>query len=333
MGELVRLRRVGVVGAGGALGRELLAVLEQRRLPIVELVPVGSADQTGEGVSFGGQDLPLRPPDTPLAGLDVVFLCAPADRSLDHARRALHARVPCIDASGALARSEDVPLLDAEDPLPEAARGAPLLSAAGGAALAWYRVLAPLDREAGLRHVTLTAVESVSTAGRRGLEALSSETVALLSQQEAAEPEVLPWPIAFDCHPATDDADVAGASGREAALAEVLRRLLGHDLPLDLTVLRIPTFSGEGASLRVETGRPLGPADALACWAKAPGVEVVGPDAGALRTRASAGREAVLVGRVRPGATGGLLFWLAADTQRLSALNAARLAEARLSDA
>jgi len=333
MGELVKLRRVGVVGAGGTLGRELLAVLEQRRLPIVELVPIGSADQAGEGVAFGGQDLPLRPPDTPLAGLDVVFLCAPAEHSLDHARRALHARVPCIDASGALARSEDVPLVDAEAPLSGAARSAPLLSAAGGVALAWHRVLAPLDREAGLRRVTATAVESVSTAGRRGLEALSAETVALLSQQEVAEPGALPWPIAFDCHPATDEADLGGASGREAALSETLQRLLGRALPLDLTVLRIPTFSGEGASLRVETERPFAPADALDCWAKTPAVEVVGPDAGTLRTRASTGREVVLVGRVRAGAEGGLLLWLVADTQRLSAQNAARLAEARLSDA
>jgi aspartate-semialdehyde dehydrogenase len=332
MGDLVKLLRVAVIGAGGLLGRELLAVLERRKLPIVELVPIGSAGSAGEGVEFQGDDLPLRPPETALAGLDAVFLCAPAEESLNHARRALHARVPCFDLSGALARSEDVPLLDGEaDPdACERARGLPLLSVAGGPALAWHRVLAPLEREAGLRAVAITALESASTAGHRAFTSLSSETAALLNQQEPPEAGPLPWPLAFDCHPATDEADLEGASGREAELVAVLARLLGRSLPVDCTVLRVPTFTGEGAVLSVELERPLAPGAAAALLAKAPGVEVVSHDRGGLRTRASTGRASVLVGRIRASATeGGLIVCLAADTQRLTAANAVRLAEAR----
>ena len=332
MGEVVQLLRVGVAGAAGLLGRELLAVLEQRRLPVVELVPIGSESSEGEGVEFHGDDLPLLPPDRDLAGLDLLFLCAPAERSLELARRALHARVPCFDLSGALARSEDVPILDAEGDPTRLAEGlaAPLISVAGGPALAWGRVLAPLAAEAGLARVQATGLESASTAGRRAFTALSMETAALLNQQEAPECDAFPWPLAFDCHPATDEADLAGRSGREAELGASLQRLLGCELVLDCTVLRIPTFSGEGALLAVETERPLAAAEAATRLAKAPGIEVVSHDRGALRTRASSGRESVLVGRIRDAARSpGLLLWLTADSQRLTALNAVRLAELR----
>jgi aspartate-semialdehyde dehydrogenase len=332
MGEVVKLLRVGVAGAAGLLGRELLAAIERSRLPVVELVPLGSADSAGEGVEFQGDDLPLRPPTTELAGLDRLFLCAPAEDSLELARRALHARVPCFDLSGALARSEDVPLLDAEgdpDALAEALR-APLVSVAGGPALAWSRVLRALDAEAGLARVQITALESASTAGRRAFAALSHETASLLNQQEAPEPEALPWPLAFDCHAATDEADLGGRSGREAELEGLLVRLLGREVPLDTTVLRIPTFTGEGAVLAVDLERPLGAEEAAARLAKAPGLEVVGHDRAGLRTRAATGRDAVVVGRIREAARApGLVLWIASDTQRLTAANAVRLAELR----
>ena len=232
MGDLVKLLRVGVAGAAGLLGRELLEVLDGSKLPVVELVPIGSEASVGEGVEFRGEDLALHPPGAELKGLDLLFLCAPADESLELARRALHARVPCLDLSGALASSEDVPLLDADDESAalEAGLQAPLVSVAGGPALAWARVLRALDAEAGLAHVQVTGLESASTAGHRAFAALSTETTSLLNQQEAPEQEGLPWPLAFDCHAATDDADLAGQSGREAELAYALARLLGSSL-------------------------------------------------------------------------------------------------------
>ena len=331
MGEVVQLVRVGVVGAAGVLGREVLAVLERRRIHLLELVPIGSPGSAGEGVEVQGDDLPLRPPDTDLSGVDWLFLCAPAEVSLEYARRALHASVPAFDCSGALIRTEEVPLLDVEtlSEEPVAADTAPLVAVAGGPALAWSRVLSAIDREAGLRHVQITALESASTAGQRAFAALSAETIALLNQQEAPEPERLPWPLAFDCHPATDEVDLDGQSGREAALTQQLHRLLRSDLAVDCTVLRIPTFTGEGAVLVIATERPVDPSEAAAWLSKAPGVEVLSEDRDALRTRASTGRESVLVGRIRKMSDGGLQLWLTADTQRLTALNAVRLAERR----
>lgn len=332
MGEVVQLVRAGLVGAAGLLGREVLAVLERRKVRLVELVPIGSDASIGDGVEFQGEDLPLRPPDTGLDGLSWVFLCAPAEASREHARRALHARVPALDLSGGFLEAEDVPLVDVETLSEEPADcdRAPLVSVAGGPALAWARVLAPLDREAGLRRASFTALESASTAGHRAFSALSTETIALLSQQEAPEPEALPWPLAFDVHAASDEAELDGRSAREASLLAQLRRLLREDLEVDCSVLRIPTFTGEGAVVRVETERPVDPAEVAAWLSKTPGVEVASQDRGALRTRAATGRESVVVGRIRATHGGALQLWLAADTQRLTAANAVRLAERRV---
>ena len=331
MGDVIRLQRVAVVGAGGTVGRELLAVLERTRFPVLELVPIGSDVSMGEGVDFQGEDLALRPPGEGLGAVDAVFVCCPADAALDWTREALRARIPCFDLSGALADSADVPLLAADGEVTEADLASPVISVAGGPALAWHRVLAPLHAESGIRRVVATAVESLSATGARALEALSNETIALLNQQEAPEAETLAWPVAFDCHPATDAVDREGHSGREARIRSDLGRLLDPEIRLDLTVLRIPTFTGEGASLALETERPLAPGDAAALLAKVPGLEVAEQDLDGLRTRATTGRDEVLVGRMRSASDGaGLLLWLAADTQRLTAENAVALARAKL---
>ncbi len=331
MGEVVQLVRVGLVGAAGMLGREVLSVLERRKAPVMELVPIGSEGSVGDGIDYQSEDLPLRPPETELKGLDWVFLCAPVEASREHARRALHAEVPALDLSGAFAAEPGVALLDVErlpeEPAPEDA--APLVSVAGGAALAISRVLAPLDAALRLTDVQITLLESASTAGHRAFTALSTETVALLSQQEAPEPEALPWPLAFDVHAATDEEDVEGRSAAEAALAPQLERLVREDLDFDCTILRIPTFTGEGALLSLGFEAATKPADVEACLGSAAGVEALGANPAALRTRAATGREDVLVGRVRPQPAGRIQLWLAADTQRLTADNAVRLAERR----
>lgn len=332
MGEVVRLVRLALVGAGGLLGREVMAVLERRKVPLLELVPIGSEDSIGEGVDHQGEDLPLRPPDTALAGFDWVFLCTPTEAAREHARRALHARVPVFDLSGAFQDEAAVPLLDvARLPAePTADEAAPLVSVAGGPALAWARVLAPLEEHLGLRHVEITALESASTAGHRAFAMLATEAMALLGQQEAPESDTLHWPLAFDVHPATDEDEAGpGWSAREAELERQLQRLVRKDLPVDCTVLRVPTFTGEGAVLSIASERTAQASEIAAWLAKAQGVEVVAPGPGGLRTRAATGRESVLVGRIRATAHGRLRLWLAADTQRLTADNAVRLAERR----
>jgi aspartate-semialdehyde dehydrogenase len=328
----VRALRVAVAGATGTLGGELLSVLDARRFPLGELVPLATQRSAGDAIEFRGEVYDVCTDAAHLRGVDLAFLCAPPVGSLELARRALHECVPCIDLSGCLSASPDVPLLVADlEPAADALLQ-PILSSPAAPALAWATVLRPLDRAAGLMRVVATSVHSASSGGRLGIESLSSETIALFNQQDPPEPTVFGQPVAFDCVPSLGDVEPGGGTSFESALARDLQRMLGGHVGIAATAVRVPTFSGDGAALTLEFERPLAPDDARSALAKAPGVELWEGTMPGPATRATTGRESVLVGRLRadPTRERGLMLWLAADSVRLAAMNAVKLAEARL---
>ena len=324
--------RIVLAGATGALGQELLGVLDASRLPVAELVPVGTDASIGSEVEFRGEPLFVETELPVLRGFDLVLLCTPPAASLELVREALRAEVPCIECSGVLGASSEVPLAmhEREDPnRPQPVTGVPL-----GASIGLVRVLAALDAAAGLERVVATLVHPSAHAGRGGIEALSSETIALLSQAEPPEPGVFPAPVAFDCVAAAETLasardSASGASALETRIAGEVSRLLGGELRLAVTSLQVPTFLGEGASLVVETRDPLTVEDAMAALEKTARVELWGDAAPS--TRDSAGRDDALVGRVRedPSRPGGLLLWVSMDGLRLVAREVVALTEAR----
>jgi aspartate-semialdehyde dehydrogenase len=326
-----RALRVAVAGATGSLGGELLSVLDARRFPVASIVPLATERSRGESLEFQGEIYEVGTEPARLRGCDLAFLCAPPAASLDLLRLALQLSVPCIDLSGALATQPAVPLLVADVAAPAEALRQPAISTPAGVALAWAPVLAPLLRAAGLRRVLGTVLTSVSGAGRLGIEALSSETIALFNQQELPEPPHFGRPVAFDLLPAVGDVEEDGATAVERALAHDLKRLLGDGIGVAVSSVRVPTFSGDAATLWIETEAALDPREARELLAKAPGVELWDIDAEGPNTRATAGRDVVLVGRLRrdPSCERGLLLWLAGDTLRLAAVNGVKLAEAR----
>jgi aspartate-semialdehyde dehydrogenase len=323
------LLRVAVVGATGALGGELLDQMRERRFPVQELRPIATDRSLGETVDWLDHELPVATEPDALAGLDLVFVCTPPEAALDWIRRALKASVACIDFSGALSARAEVPLLGdraAHDP---ALRSAPLLAVPAAPALALARVLAPLAEAAGLVRSVATLCDSASGAGRAGVDALQSETIALFNQEDPPQTE-LGHALAFDCLPATGPLDGAGGATAEARVCSELARLLGGDARHALTILRVPTFAGMGAQLNVETSRPLAPEHAAELLAKLPGV-TLWPAAEAPSTRDAIGDDAVQVGRLRsdPSVTHGLSLWLALDPVRLVSSHALHVAEAR----
>ncbi len=326
-----RALRVAVAGATGSLGGELLSVLDARRFPVASIVPLATERSRGESLEFQGEIYEVGTEPARLRGCDLAFLCAPPAASLDLLRLALQLSVPCIDFSGALATQPAVPLLVADVAAPAEALRQPAISTPAGVALAWAPVLAPLLRAAGLRRVLGTVLTSVSGAGRLGIEALSSETIALFNQQELPEPPHFGRPVAFDLLPAVGDVEEDGATAVERALAHDLKRLLGDGIGVAVSSVRVPTFAGDAATLWIETEAALDPREARELLAKAPGVELWDLDAEGPNTRATAGRDVVLVGRLRrdPSCERGLLLWLAGDTLRLAAVNGVKLAEAR----
>jgi aspartate-semialdehyde dehydrogenase len=165
------------------------------------------------------------------------------------------------------------------------------------------------------------------------MEVLFSESLALFNQDDPPEPDLFGCPVAFDCLPSAGGLGEEGAdTPRELELTRTLERLLGSGVKFGVTALQVPAFVGHGAVLALETEDPLDAGRAEETLAKAPGVELWQSGAEGPTTRAAAGRDAVLVGRLRrdPSAANALLLWLAADLLRLAAANAVDLAVARL---
>lgn len=319
--------RVAVVGATGALGGELLAVLDESSLPITELVPIATDRSLGTDVEMRGASLPVETSLDALRGAQLAFLCAPPAASLEATRLCLHARIPVIDGSGALALAPEVPLAMSHDASEPGLRDAAAIAIAPGASLAAARALAPIARAFGAARVTATLLESVSGAGRAGVHALSEETIALLSQHDAPDPPALGHPVAFDVLPWIGELDPSGECDGERRFAGVVGRALGG-VPVAVTAVRMPVFCGEGIALAIETTSIPSAGGALEALAKEPGIEL---GAIAPTTRAAAGSADVHVGRVRvdPTREFGLLLWVVADGLRLSAAQAVRVAEAR----
>jgi aspartate-semialdehyde dehydrogenase len=337
-----RQLRVALAGATGALGSEVLAVLEERRFPLAQLIPFASERSLGEEVQYRGEEIPVESEMPSLRGMDLLILCTPPGVALELVREALRAEVPCIDCSGALAGSPEVPLQVADLCAPDASRAAPVIATPAGPTLAWAHVLAALEGAAGLERVVGTVLQSAAHAGRPGIKALSSQTLSLLGQQELPDDDVFVGQVAFDCLPAVG-AGSCGEGGAEGGLADAatavernlvrdLRRLINAELSLAVSVVQVPTFLGDGSSLAVETRRAIEPSEVAAIFQKVPGVEVWGGDMSGPTTRDTAGRGDALVGRLRRDESRekGLLLWLAADALRLAAVNAVKLAETRL---
>ncbi len=326
--------RIGIAGASGLLGRELVSVLESGAVPVGKLELFAGDRSLGEDVEFGGEGLAVRPMPDSLVGLDAIVVCTPIGAALDVVRAALRAEIPCIDCSGSLVASPEIPLALAGLGAHDGLASAPLVSSPPGAALLWAPVLAAIQREAGVRRVVGSVLYSASSAGRTGIERLSEETLDLLNQREPSGDGESVGPHAFDCHvhDGPEDGDKEGRAPAEAELTSILRRLLGSDVRIAVTCIHVPAFAGQGTALAIETEHPISIQRAAEVLAAADGIDVC-PAGEAPSTRDSVGRDEVIIGRLRADSSvdagHGLLVWLAGDPLRLAATNAARLLRAR----
>lgn len=323
---------VAVVGASGALGSEVLFALDGARLPIRKLVPIATDRSLGVELEFQGVGCPIETDRDALEGVDVVFVCTPPRVALDWIAEAVVREVLVIDLSGAIRGSSALaqrPELEQMLVSPEA----PLIAPAPGLALAWLRVLAPLREAFGIQRVVATAFLSASGSGRAGVDALYEETVALLGLRNTAEEDApaLDHPIALDVVPWAGELESEGACAAEREVEVSLRRVLVDALQISVTVTRVPTFCGDGASLAIECSGPVTSVQVRETLRKALDVELV-EDPHGPTTRSAAGAERVLVGRIRrdPVREDVVLLWLAADTARLAAVDAVRTAIGRL---
>lgn len=329
---------VGVVGATGAVGAELLRVLDRRGFPAGEVRAFASAGPPGRAVTWRERALPVEPLTRErLRGCQVVFFSAGAAVAREWAPRALEAGALVVDNSSAFRAEPTVPLVVPEvDPAP-AAGGSLLFANPNCTTILLALVLAPLQRAAGLRRVQVATYQAASGAGGRALDELEAHTRVALGGGEPVA-GCLPRPLAFNLFPQVGDFSPAGDSAEEEKVARELRRLLGApELCVSSTCVRVPVRRAHSAAVWVELARPLAPEAARELLAGAPGVRVEDdPARGRYPTpREAEGRDEVLVGRLRadpgvPEGRGLALFLCGDQLLKGAALNAVQVAELAL---
>ena len=326
-------KRVGVAGATGAVGLEMLRVLEERSFPIERLAAMASGRFDSRTVAFAGADAPVLPlTEENLADLDIVLFATGASVSREFVPVAVAAGAVAVDNSRAFRMDPGVPLVVPEvNPRAMAGHGGVIANPN----CSTIQIVLPLEavrREAGLVRVVASTYQSVSGTGLAAIEELADQSRAVLDGEPVVS-EIYPTQIAFNCLPHIDDFDEEEHTREERKMIDETRKILEiPGLGMAVTCVRVPVFRSHAVALNVETERPLDPGEARAILSAAPGVRVLDdPESAAYPTQVdSSDTDDVWVGRVRrdESVRNGLWMWVVADNLRKgAALNAVQIAE------
>lgn len=326
---------VAVVGATGAVGEAMLAILHERKFPIKELIPLASERSAGEKIDFGNHKITVRDLATfDPAGVDIALFSAGGSVSKEYAPKFAAAGAIVIDNSSAFRMEPDVPLVVAEvnpDELKNIPRG--IVANPNCSTMQMVVALAPIHRAVGIERINVATYQSVSGGGRSAMEELGKQTAAILGFQDP-DPKRFPVQIAFNLIPHIDDFQENGYTREEMKLVWETQKILGDpSIQVNPTAVRVPVFFGHSEAVHIETRRKISADEARALLEKAPGVVVVDErKAGGYPTPVThaSGRDPVYVGRIREDVShpNGLDLWVVSDNIRKgAALNAVQLAE------
>ena len=327
--------KVAVVGATGAVGEVMLSILAERDFPASEVVALASERSAGTTVAFGNGDLVVQDLATfDPTGVDIALFSAGGATSKEYGPKFAAAGAVVIDNSSTFRYDDDVPLVVSEVN-PDAIRNRPrgIIANPNCSTMQLMVALKPIFDAAGIERINVATYQSVSGAGRSGLEELGVQTGKLLNFQDI-EPKKFQAQIAFNLIPHIDDFQDNGYTKEEMKLVWETRKILGDEaIQVNPTAVRVPVFYGHSEAVNVETRDKLSAQQARELLERAPGVVVVDERrAGGYPTPVThaSGNDAVYVGRIREDLSHprGLNLWVVSDNIRKgAALNAVQIAE------
>jgi aspartate-semialdehyde dehydrogenase len=326
--------KVAVLGATGAVGREMLRILEQRDFPVDELVPLASARSAGLPVTFRGDDHPIRELTVDACrGVDVAFVSIGASASRTFLPDIATNGTVCIDNSSAFRMEPDVPLVIA-DVNPGALEGWPkpgIIAVPNCTTVAAVLAVAPLHRAATCTSLVLSSYQAVSGAGQKGTAELLEQVEKLRGDEDSlAAPDVaalssgpvMGRPIAYNVVPKIGEFGPDGFTGEETKMMAEPGKILGvPGLPVVATSVRVPVLVGHAVSSLAEFARPISVAEAREVLGVAPGVTLMDGDGAVPTPLDAAGGDGAVAGRIRqvPGRDDALLLFSCADNLRAGA--------------
>jgi aspartate-semialdehyde dehydrogenase len=327
---------VAMVGATGAVGEAVLSILEEREFPIGEFVPLASERSAGGKIKFRGKDVVVRDlAKYDFDGIDIAFFSAGGSVSREHAPRAAAAGAVVIDNTSEFRYVDDVPLVVSEVNPHAVAEytNRNIIANPNCSTMQMLVALAPIHRVAVIERINVATYQSVSGAGRSGMEELGRQTADLLNFHEI-KPEKFPAQIAFNLIPHIDVFLDNGYTKEEMKMLWETRKILEDDaIQVNPTCVRVPVFYGHAEAVHVETREKIDAAAARAVLEQAEGVVVVDerkPGGYPTPVGHAAGKDPVFVGRIREDVShpNGLDMWVVSDNIRKgAALNAVQIAE------
>jgi aspartate-semialdehyde dehydrogenase len=325
---------IAVVGATGAVGQEMLEILDQREFPAKRVHAVASSRSAGTTVEFGGDELVVEDLEKfDFAGVDIGLFSPGGAVSKVHAPRAGAAGCVVVDNTSQFRMDEDVPLVVPEVN-PEAIAGYTarnIIANPNCSTIEMVVALKPLHDLATIRRVSVATYQSAGGAGQSAMDELFEQTRAVY-MNEPIEKKKFTKQIAFNVIPHIDSFMDDGATKEEWKMAVETKKILDPAIEVFATCVRVPVFIGHGEAIHIEFENPIDEDEAREALRNAPGIAVVDlrADEGYVTPVECAGDDPVFVSRIRkdPTVENGLGLWIAADNLRKgAALNAIQIAE------
>jgi aspartate-semialdehyde dehydrogenase len=325
--------QVAILGATGAVGTELIQLLEARNFPLASLKLLASPRSAGQTLPFHGQDLTVEVvSEAALQGVDIVLASAGGSISKEWAPKAVAAGAVYIDNSSAFRMHPDVPLIVPEINPDAAATHSGIIANPNCTTILMGVAIYPLHCVQPIRRIVVATYQSASGAGARAMAEVETQAQAILNG-EPPQADILPYPLAFNLFPHNSPLNDQGYCQEEMKMVQETRKIFGApELRVTATCVRVPVLRAHSEAVNLEFDAPFAVDQARDLIAQAPGVKLVEDwqrNYFPMPSEAS-GQDAVLVGRIRQDISHphGLELWLSGDQIRKgAALNAIQIAE------
>lgn len=321
--------RVAVVGATGLVGREMLTVLEERNIPVAELIPVASERSVGTTISFRGSDIKVIGMNQAISlKPDFALFSAGGNTSLEWAPKFAAVGTIVIDNSSAWRMDENVPLVVPEVNMSTITKGSTIIANPNCSTIQLVVALAPLHKMFGLKRVVISTYQSVSGTGKAAMQQLEEEEAGNTATNPAYN-----YQIHRNCIPQCDVFLANGYTKEEMKLVNESRKILGTpDLKVTATAVRVPVVGGHSEAVNVEFEKTTSVDEIKKVLASADGIIVQdNPVSNSYPMPLSVHKkDEVFVGRVRKdqSAENAFNFWIVADNLRKgAATNAVQILE------
>ena len=325
---------IAIVGASGAVGQELLAVLAQRQFPLSELRLFGSERSAGKKYLFGGKEyeVQLLQDNDAFKGVDIAFVSAGAGVSRTYADTITRYGAIMIDNSSAFRMDDDVPLVVPEVNAADAlVRPRNIIANPNCTTIQMVVALQAIERLSHIRRVHVSTYQAASGAGAQAMKELQNQYRQLLNGEEPTV-EKFAYQLAYNVIPHIDVFTDNGYTKEEMKMHNETRKIMHSDVRVSATCVRVPSLRAHSESVWVETERPVSVEEAKAAFAKAEGCVLMDEPEKKIYPMPLflSGKDEVFIGRVRKDLTdeNGLSFWCVSDQIRKgAALNAVQIAE------